>query len=89
MDPQSISLSQLVRTYPVTSKVYKEYSELVGKAAMLSELEFTLRYMADGYSNSLVRDLAPELSILEVIKNLRKQVDNLLGRPLDHRLGSE
>jgi len=56
---------------------------------MLSELELTLRQMADGYPNYLVRDTAPELSILEVIKNLRKQVDNLLGRPLDHKLGSE
>jgi hypothetical protein len=83
------NLLEAVRAYPVGSKVYEEYCVLIGKAQILSQVELKLREIADGFSNSLVRRQAPELDIVQIIEDLRSKLYSLMGRPTDHRLGTE
>ena len=83
------TLFDAVRAYPVGSKVYEEYCVLVGKAQTLNQIESRLREIADGHANSLVRYQAPELDIIQVIEELRTKLYNLMGRPTDHKLGTE
>ena len=83
------TLFEAIRAYPVGSKVYEEYCSLVGKAHTLSQIEFKLREIADGYANSLVRRQAPELDIIQIIDDLKTKLYSLMGRPTDHKLGTE
>ena len=83
------TLLEAVRAYPVGSKVYEEYCALIGKAHTLAQIELKLREIADGYANSLVRRQAPELDIIQIIEDFKSKLYNLMGRPTDHKLGTE
>lgn len=83
------NLFEAVRAYPVGSKVYEEYCTLIGKAHTLSQIELKLREIADGFANSLVRRQAPELDIIQIIEDFKSKLYNLMGRPTDHKLGTE
>lgn len=87
-------LLDIVRVYSEDSTPYKEYCSLATKSNILHELEHKLDTIVDSWSY-LIKEYAideflpSEEKMAMIISNLYIEVNNLLQRPIDHRLGTE
>lgn len=87
-------LLDIVRIYSEDSTPYKEYCSLEAKSNILHKLEHKLDAIADSWSYlikkySIDEFLPSEEKMDIIISNLYIEVNNLLQRPTDHRLGTE
>jgi hypothetical protein len=81
-----LTLSEVVRFLPPNHRAYKEYAELVGKAKILEDLEYSLRLKA---GHKMYESKIPaELSLIQEISELRSQLAAYEGK-FERRLGNE